>query len=288
MYHFKCPAMILCVVFLVGCTTFPLLDNRTGRAVPPRKAPSSPKDYVPIDQVQIASRFASVEVTRESLENEINKCLYKTGANPNTHSNAHSKAYEDFPSDNFTKMTQSNSANAFLLRKTTAVCLQTSSEKFPIYAAEAFFETVNPEGVPPDVADGWYKQIALLIATKGEANVAYVLGNGNAFIASYWIEAIPNFKRPQTTKTPSSVHNMKGFPENDPYLSNFFHKGFPFMDELYYSSVLTEKGSWETEKLDAKFSHPSMTSVTEIKRSGLSKKSDPLMHRFKSEKKEWL
>ncbi|MFA6014363.1 MAG: hypothetical protein WC742_04785 [Gallionellaceae bacterium] len=217
-----------CAVLLVGCAEFP------PKAFPP------PNDYVPISQVQITSRFNSVEVTRETLGLEVNKCVPQLAAD----SQGVREQLQKFPSNDSWGVGQASSANIFLLRKTTAVCLQKSSEKFSIFAAEAFFDTVNPHGVPPDVIDDWYKQIALFITAKGTAKIAYVFGNGNAFIVNYWIEK-------------------------------------PLEFGMFYSSVNKKAGEWERENLDAKFSHPSMDSVSVTKRSGRSEKMDPLSHRQK-------
>lgn len=211
----------------------------TGCAVQPQKVFPPPADYVPIGKVQIESRFVTVEVTKETLGIEANKCVRPLNSN----SQSIQKQLKDFPNKNMVIFGHASSANRFLLHQTTAVCLQKSSEKFPIFAAEAFFDTTNPKGVPPDVVDGWYKQIALLIATKGVAKVAYVFANGNAFSVSYWVEP-------------------------------------PSESGLYYSSTFKKAGTWETEKLDAQFTHPTLTSLSETKRSNSFQKSNPLAHRF--------
>lgn len=228
MQLFKYSAVIFCAAFLVGCAT------------PPKTVFPPPEDYVPISQVKITSRFVVVEVTRANLGLEINKCVPQVDAN----AQAIEQGLQDFPSNNIRKFGHASSAKSFILRKTKAICLQKSSEKFPIFAAEAFFEMANPGGVPPDIIDGWYKQIALLIATKGVAKIAYKFENGNAFIVSYWVETIPEFA-------------------------------------LSYSSAFKKSGTWETESFDAQFSHPTMTSFNEIKRSGSSRKVYPLEHQFK-------
>jgi hypothetical protein len=74
---------------------------------------------------------------------------------------------------------------------------------------------------------------------KGVAKVAYVANNGNAFIARFWLEKTPDYA-------------------------------------LSYSSIYKKAGEWESEKLDVRFSDPSMKSVSETKRSGLDQKKFPL------------
>ena len=228
MRSIKYSAVIFSAALLVSCADIPK------KSFPP------PNDYVPISQIQIASRFVTVEVTRETLGLEANRCI------PQLDADSHSirETLKKFPSKDVVGFGQASSSRIFLLDQTTAICLQKSTAKYPIFAAEAFFETANPIGVPPDVVDGWYKQIALMIATKGVAKIAYVFGNGNAFIVSYWVDTTPEFG-------------------------------------LAYSSAFKKSGAWETENLDAKFSHPTMTSFTETKRSGSSQKTYPLAHRIK-------
>lgn len=228
MHFFKYSVACFCSALFAGC------------AGTPPKSFTPPNDYVPINQVQITSSFNTVEVTRETLGFEVSKCIPQL----NFDSQGIREQLQKFPSNDSWAVGQASSANIFLLRKTTAVCLHKSSEKFVIFSVEAFNDTVNPKGVPPDVNDGWYKQIALLIATKGMAKVAYVSGNGNAFVVSYWIKK-------------------------------------PLEFGMFYSSTFKKAGEWESENYDAKFSHPSFVSVSEIRRSGLSEKMDPLSHRFR-------
>lgn len=216
----------LLALTVAGCVSQPQ------RVFPP------PTDYVPIKEVQIQSRFPTVEVTGDTLGVEANRCVPQlNGDTPSIRAKL-----KDFPNRNIVSFEHMSSANMFILRQTTAVCLQRSSEKFPIFASEAFLETANPKGVPPDVTEEWYKKIALLIASKGSAKIAYVFDNGNAFSVSYWVEVSPGFA-------------------------------------LDYSSVFRKAGTWEAERLDAQFSHPSMTSVAETKRSGSAQKIFPWAHR---------
>ena len=221
-------AACFCILLFSGCTT------------PAQKTFTPRNDYVPISQIQIMSRFASVEVTPDNLGYEVRKCI--PPANPA--SKDIKSTLEDFPNRNIIVFGHSNSSKQFVLHQTTGFCLEHSSEKYPIFAAEAFLMTVNPNGVPPDVTDNWYKQVALLIATKGMARVAYVFENGNAFVVSYWVEA-------------SSLYR------------------------LHYSSIFSRAGTWETQTIDARFSHPTLTSVSETKISGSSEKKYPLAHRTK-------
>ncbi len=216
--------------------------SSSGRNSPVVNAAMQAKDLVPIGRVTIASRYDAVQVTRKTIGAELSTCIPQI----NLDSQYVKGEIQKFPSDMILKFGYPNSGKMFLLHQTTAVCLQESSEKFPIFAAEEFIDTINPQGVSPKVADGWYKHIALLIAAKGKAKIAYVLGNGDAYITEYWVESDQDF-------------------------------------QLHYSCVFKRAGEWEKEKLDATFSNPSMTNISETKRSGLSIKRFPLAHRLLSD-----
>lgn len=225
----------LFAVLLCACTT------PTPQVFAPQNPQvfAPPTDYVPIKQVQIPSRFSTVEVTKENLGIEVNKCVPQL----NLYSEGVRKHLVSFPGKDLIGFGHVSSSKIFLLQRTTAICLQKSSEKFPIFASETFLDTINPQGVPPDVVEEWYRQIALLIATKGMARVAYVFKNGNASITSYWVE------------------NQSSF-------------------SLNYSRIFEKKGEWEKEGIDAEFIYPTMTSVSETKRSDMSKKHNPISHRI--------
>lgn len=208
-----------------------------GCAAPPRKVFAPPTDYVPIGQVQIQSRFDTVELTRENYGVEANRCVPQLDSN----SQSIKKQLEKYPNKDIVGLGHASSSKLFVVHQTTAFCLHKSSEKLPILAAEAFINTVNPKGVPPDVLDGWYKRIAMTIATKGMAKVAYAFDNGNAYVTSYWVEA--------SSQT------------------------------LSYSNSFRKAGTWEAEPVDARFTHPTLSSVAETKRGGAGEKASLLGHR---------
>ena len=226
-------ALLLCVLALTGCIN------------PRRAAAPIPTGYVPLNQIQITSHFNTREISSDTFEAEANRCI----SNKSSSNMAILKARQNFPRNETFELSHPGAANRFLVTQTTALCLQKSSNRQPIFAAEVFFKTINPVGVPPEVTDRWYKELALLIATKGSANVAYVFSNGNASIASYWV------------------------------------KSFPVESALNYSNNNKKAGTWESEVLDAKFSHPAMTSVSTIQRNNLYEKVNPIQHRFEQRKK---
>lgn len=99
-----------------------------------------------------------------------------------------------------------------------------------------FENTVNPRGVPPDVTDKWYADLAKRIAEAGRATAAYVAPNGNAFIASYWVEA-------------------------------------PVKTRLSYSNDFKKAGTWESGTYDFRFVNPNLSSVSMTTRNGANVKT---------------
>jgi|GEM_PF-597959 len=202
-----------------------------------------PSDLVPIDRVQIPSRFEPIALTRENVESELKKCLPQINCNAQSVRNF----LRNFPNHNeIRSFMVGGSALVFIVSNTTAICLRKTVEGFPIFAAEEFFGTVNPQGVPSDIVDGWYKKIALLIAAKGVAKIAYAFENGNAFIVTYWV-----------TRENCSL--------------------------LLYSCFHKNSGEWETDELDAKFSSSTIKGIKITDRSGRKQKAFPLDHQLQNE-----
>lgn len=210
----------------------------TGCATPHRRTYLEPTDYVPIDEVVIQQKFDGINLNPENLFFEMSRCVPQLSVTSKNSLNI----YRDFPTKSLHVLGHKSSGNLFLVKGVSGLCLKQSSEKFPVFAAEAFYETINPKGVPPDVVDTWYRQLAQLIARKGMAKIAYTYTNGNAAIASYWVESNPK-------------------------------------STLFYSSVFKRAGQWESESVDATFAHPSLTSITETKRGKSTEKSYVLDHR---------
>jgi hypothetical protein len=202
-----------CTALLVAC------------AAPANKTFAPPTDFVPNNQIVITSKFKLITISKDNFFYEANKCVQSY----NPDATAVRKTLEKFPSNDILGVGHVRSSKTFILYQTRGFCLERSAANFPIFAAEAIDKTVNPIGASPAITDNWYKQIAMLIATKGIAKIAYTFSNGNAFIATYWVES---------TKTTS----------------------------LQYSSEFKKAGTWEKEVFDRKFSHPTATSVTETKR----------------------
>lgn len=204
---------------------------------PPQKFPA-PTDSVPIERVQVRDRFDTVTVNAETLGPEVKRCI----AQIEPTSKAVTDMLKEFPSANTTTFRHLSSSRLFVLRQTTGVCIERTLAGYPILAAEAFFETANPNGVPPDVSTGWYRLLAQLIAEKGVAKIAYVYAGGQAAVCSYWVDASAATK-------------------------------------LSYSMEHRKKGEWEREQMDGRFAHPNLNSVSQVKRNGQTVKPNPIAHR---------
>jgi hypothetical protein len=226
MRYSKLLQIISSAIFLGACAT---------PAPKPYFAPAS--DQIPLQSIQIASVFETVSVNANNLGAEANRCVPQI--------NGSSKSVLDllqrFPNNNINTLGHVSTSKRFSVRNNVAYCLSRSVGNHPIFAAEAFFRTANPDGVPPDVTDVWYKKIAYSIAEKGSSKVAYKFSNGNAALVSYWTN-----------------------PQND---------------SINYSYEFKRLGTWETDKYDNIFTNPSMSGVTTTKNNNQMTKSFPLSHR---------
>lgn len=210
---FKMFTYSICTTLLLAC------------AAPQNKTFAPPTDFVPNNQITIPSKFKLVTLTKDNFFYEANKCVQSY----NPDAAALRKVLDKFPSDDVMGAGHVRSSKTFIVHQTRGFCLERSASNFPILAAEAIDKTVNPQGAAPQITDNWNKQIAMLIAIKGTAKVAYTFSNGNAFIATYWV---------------SSSNNTS----------------------LLYSSEFKKAGAWENEVLDRRFNHPTSTTVSETKR----------------------
>jgi hypothetical protein len=199
-----------------------------------------PADYVPLDQIKIKQNFNIVSLTKENLASELVKCV--SFLDPNSENVR--RNVNDFPLKNATvTVSHKSSSKVFMYRDTTGLCLEYSSNKYPIYAVETFFETANPTGVSPDITNEWYRKIAMQIAIKGQAKIIYATSKGTAFIVSYWSD-----------QTGGNLLN--------------------------YSSVFKKAGEWESMQTDFKFTQAEIQGFSETKRGDRSVKSFPLAHGF--------
>jgi len=224
-YLLACSAAILCS----GCVT-------TGQTQP--GATSS--QFVPVDRIQIQKRFAVVDVNAANFGSEAHRCVPQLGATSKPVVNQAAKL--PLPRGTVVSLSNINAANSLVIVGSRAICLQQSTARQPIFAAEIFVDTVNPSGVPPEVTDKWYADLARRIAETGRATAAYVAPNGNAFIASFWVEP-------------------------------------PLKATLAYASEFKKAGTWESGTYDFRFVDPNFASVTVVTRNGAKAKMAPIDYR---------
>jgi hypothetical protein len=82
-------------------------------------------------------------------------------------------------------MRSSKSAGFLIAHNGEAACLRQTDQGHPIFPAEAFLDSASPQGIPEEVALGWYKQIAIRIAQTGRADAVFKFANGNAMLVQY-------------------------------------------------------------------------------------------------------
>ncbi len=195
---------------------------------------------VPLDRIQIQDRFEVIDVNSANLGREAHRCVPQLAADAKAVTDTAPKL--PLPRGNTVALSHLNGSSWLVVYGATAICIPRSAAGYPIFAGEAFVATVNPSGVPPTVTDGWYAQIARRLAEKGRVSVAYVFSNGNATIATYWVE---------------------------PTAKNF----------LYYAGEFKKVGTWENNTYDFRFTDPNMSSVSSVKRGNASQKMNLIQHR---------
>lgn len=223
------PLVCLAALYCAGCVT----TDQTQAA-----APSS--QFVPVDRIQIQKRFTVVDVNAANFGNEVHRCVPQLGATSKTVVDQAAKL--PLPRGTVVSLSNVRASNSFVIVGSRAICLQESTARQPIFAAEIFVDTVSPSGVPPDVTDRWYADLARRIAETGRATAAYVFPNGNAFIASYWIEP-------------------------------------PLKTRLAYASEFKKAGTWESGTYDFRFVDPNLSSVATVARNGAKAKTAPIDYR---------
>lgn len=202
---------------------------------------AQPDDYVPLSNLRIDSRFQSAQVTASNLAAEVFKCVPQIVASGSGVKDTAAKL--PLPVGTTIGVGHMSSASQFQITRSTGICLRQSETRHTILAAEAFLDTVNPVGVPPDVVDDWYKQIAKNLAESGSTKVAYAYANGNATLVSYWLGA-----------------------GAERYV-------------LYYTQEFKKAGAWDEAGSGLIFRHANMASISETKRNGVGKKSNLIGHR---------
>lgn len=181
--------------------------------------------YVPVAQIAVQSKFESQRLTLENFSGIAKNCMTTW---PDSASQRITSDWK-IPLPRGTVQTHSHNGHAsyLLVAGELGICVQQSDEKHPILAAEALYKTANPGGVPLDVADQWYANIAREIARTGSATAIYKFNNGNAHVAKYWVD--PNIAAPTS---------------------------------LSYWSEFKRAGEWTTSAADQIFTHPALASVS--------------------------
>jgi hypothetical protein len=194
---------------------------------------------VPLKDLVVPVRFHSDQITRDNFGAVVRACV------PGYPDSAVERMVNNwrFPLPRATTAIGSvRSAGALVIAESTAVCVRESEAGFPIWAGEALWGTIHPQGVPDSVRDEWYGTVARLIASKGFAEVLFRFSNGNASVAVF---------RPAR----GSILRLE------------------------YRAALRRAGEYDPARYDAVFSHPQLRAVAAVSYGGKQEKNI-LAHRF--------
>lgn len=215
MWQFKWAVLASVFAFLAGCVT-------TSASFAP------PTDYVKREDIQIADRFSPTELTDANASDAVLQCLPTMPRESAALTNI--RAELPLKPGQAKIIGHASSASRFLITGNKGLCIRYSESNSPILAAQAFFNTIEPIGISPDILNDWHRQIAHKLALHGVVRVAYVFPNGNAFMTHYWA-----------------------------------NKGGP---ALGYSSTFHKAGQWEKDPIELKFTDPNLQSVNVVEHDG--------------------
>ncbi len=190
-------------------------------------------DTVPLSDIRIRKTFDLIDLTADDLKAQLVACIPQFDRNfapPNV----------PMQSVVSTMFKISGSSKTFVLKKSKGLCLQSSSNNYPIFAAEAFAGMVTPVGVSEEVVSDWNAQIARLVAIKGTATVAYPHPDHGAMAVKFWMDATN-----------------------------------PIM--IRYSAQFKGQAEWNPQSFDLVLTDPGLTAATpvNIDAKGLGKKDAP-------------
>lgn len=169
---------------------------------------------IPLAKIQIESRYVRTVLTTENLKDTLRQCSSRLAQFAALSQAAAVSATYD----------AGTTSNIFVVKKNEGVCIKRSATGFPIFATETFKDTINPVGVPENILEGLYSRMAMRLASRGATRIAYVLPNGDAHIANYFVAGTNPFS-------------------------------------LLYSQVQLAAGAWETKEVDETLGHPALASV---------------------------
>jgi hypothetical protein len=142
---------------------------------------------VPISEIKIQKAFERTRLTKDNFSSFIASCI------PTYPESAKDKFLADWrlPLIKSTMVLAHAQHTSFAqISGEWAVCVRESENKFPILPSEAFKNTANPTGISETQADEFYAKIAMMLAEKGFAEVAYILKQGNAYQVTYRVDRV--------------------------------------------------------------------------------------------------
>ena len=183
------------------------------------------EDYVPISQIEILTQLPTVKLSKSNFLDKLQSCTSSYTISMVNH------AVENFGNSSsrgdrahFGKTREAPAA--FVVYGAVGTCVRFSENRYPIWAAEVFYRSASPTGVPTHVTDAWYSLLAKDIALKGQAKAAYVFDTGRAVVVTYSVR-------------------------KDAYIAHGF----------LYKSEFKNVNSWSIEDGMHRFEHPLMSAV---------------------------
>jgi hypothetical protein len=133
-------------------------------------------------------------------------------------------------------MTSGAPSTPYLMyQSNVSVCIPRAASGASIFPAEAFENTMVPEGVSAAVRDDWMAQIARVYARNAHAKVAYALPDGRTRVVDYLNDADSTDKfRPNTGKLRYTQRDVTG-PFNETTDLSFSGNGLSLVIPKAYS-----------------------------------------------------
>ena len=184
------------------------------------------EDYVPIAKIEISNRLSVSKLSQANLLEKLKGCT--SSYNASTASQV-VETFGDLAKGKYHVHFGNASGEApavFVVNGAIGTCVMFSENRYPIWAAEVFYKSVSPTGVPKQVTDSWYSLLAKDIALTGQAKAAYIFNTGRAVMVTYSI--------------------LRGA-----YLAHSFT----------YKSEFKNIDSWVVEEGVHRFEHPELSSV---------------------------
>ena len=149
------------------------------------EANSMAANYVPIEKIEISNRLSISKLSQANFLEKLKGCTSSYIPSMASHAIETFRELSEGKSRIHFGRASEESPTVFVVSGAIGTCVKFSENRFPIWAAEVFYESASPTGVPRQVTDAWYSLLAKDIALKGEAKAAYIFNTGRAVLVTY-------------------------------------------------------------------------------------------------------